>query len=68
MAAVDIRAVDRPGLQDLSYRVFDGRKLVAAFARRDDAEHWIEEFGHPKMKLREASMQGKVAGPKASGR
>ncbi len=62
-----IRAVAAPDLRALRYLVFDRRKLVAAFARRDDAEHWIEEFGHPRMKLREVSKQGKVAGPKASG-
>jgi hypothetical protein len=68
MAPDTIRAVDRPGLQDLSYRVFDGRKLVAAFARRDDAEQWIEQIGHPTMKLREVSKQGKTAKPNAGGR
>jgi hypothetical protein len=68
MAADAIGAVDRPGLQNLSYLVFDGRKLVAAFARRDDAEQWIEEIGHPTMKLREVSKQGKTAKPNAGDR
>jgi hypothetical protein len=47
------RAVAQPNLQSLSHMVFDGHLLVAAFARRDDAEQWIEECGHPAMKLRE---------------
>ncbi len=63
-----IRAVAGPDLRALSYLVFDRRKLVAAFVRRDDAEQWIEEFGHPGMELREASKPGKVAKSNASGR
>jgi hypothetical protein len=62
MAADAIGAAERPGLQNLSYRVFDGRKLVAAFARRDDAEQWIEVIGHPAMVLREVN-KGRMAGP-----
>ena len=42
----------QPLLHSLSYVVFDEHKLVAAFARRDDAEHWHEECGHPAMDLR----------------
>jgi hypothetical protein len=41
--------------QSLSYLVFDGKTLVAAFALRDDAEHWIEECGNRAMKLRRMS-------------
>jgi len=47
--------------------VFDEHKLVAAFALRDDAEQWIEEFGHPTMELREMSKRGKV-GPNVGSR
>jgi hypothetical protein len=54
------RAVSEPDLQCLNYLVFEGRKPVAAFALRDDAEQWIEEFGHRAMKLRKASKPGKV--------
>ena len=52
-------------MQSLRYLVFDGRKLVAAFARRDDAEHWIEEMGHPAMELREVSTRRRAARPDA---
>ena len=62
-----IRAVARPGVQSLPYLVFDGRKLVAAFARRDDAGHWIEEMGHPAMELRIVSTQRRAARPDADG-
>jgi hypothetical protein len=51
----ELRAVTRPDLQSLSYMVFEGQELVAAFAMRDDAEHWIEECGHPAMELRDMS-------------
>lgn len=44
-------AVAQLDLQSLSHLVFDGLMLVAAFARRDDAEEWIEQCGHPAMKL-----------------
>jgi len=63
-----IRTAAEPDLHSLSYLVFDGHKLVAAFALRDDAEQWIEEFGHSTMKLRERSKRGKVARPNMGGR
>jgi hypothetical protein len=50
-----ISAVAQPDLKTLSYLVLDRRTLVAAFAMRDDAEHWIEECGNPAMELREMS-------------
>jgi len=37
---------------------------VAAFAMRDDAEHWIEEFGNREMKLREMGASTKRVPPK----
>jgi hypothetical protein len=61
-------AVTQSDLQSLSYLVFDHRKLVAAFAQRDDAEQWIEQFGHPTMELREMGMRGKVVKPNVDGR
>jgi hypothetical protein len=64
----EMRAVIQSDLQSLSYLVFDRRKLVAAFAQRDDAEQWIEEFGHPTMELREMNKQGKVVRPNVGGR
>jgi hypothetical protein len=63
-----MRAAALPDIHSLRYLVFDGRKLVAAFARRDDAGQWIEEIGHPTMELREVSKQGRVARPDAGGR
>jgi hypothetical protein len=48
----EVRVVTRPDWQKLIYLVFDGRDLVAAFALRDDAQLWIEEFGNHSMKLR----------------
>ena len=62
-----IRAAAGSGVQSLRYLVFDGRKLVAAFARRDDAEHWIEEMGHPAMELRGANARRRAARPDADG-
>jgi hypothetical protein len=47
-----VRAVAQPDSQSLSHLVFDGPMLVAAFARRDDAKQWVEQCGHPAMKLR----------------
>lgn len=61
-------AAAQPELQSLSYLVFDRHRLVAAFARRDDAEQWIEEFGHPTMELREMGKRGKAVKPNAGGR
>jgi hypothetical protein len=66
------RAVAQPGLRNLCYLVFDGHKLVAAFARRDDAVHWLEECGHPAMDLRrisafDAPLPSRVAQPGKSG-
>jgi hypothetical protein len=49
----EISAVAQPDLKTLSYLVLDRRTLVAAFAMRDDAEHWIDECGNPAMELRE---------------
>jgi hypothetical protein len=66
MAADAIGAIARPGLQNLSYQVFDGRKLVAAFARRDDAEQWIEVIGHPAMVLRKVSKRRAAGSDKGS--
>jgi hypothetical protein len=63
-----MRAAAQPDLQSLSYLVFDGHKLVAAFALRDDAEQRIEEFGHPTMELREMSKRGKVVRSNMGGR
>lgn len=51
----EISAVAQPDLKTLSYLVLDRRTLVAAFAMRDDAEHWIDECGNPAMELREMS-------------
>ena len=51
----EISAVAQPDLKNLSYLVLDRRTLVAAFAMRDDAEHWIDECGNPAMELREMS-------------
>ena len=34
------------------YLVLDERALVAAFAMRDDAEHWIQACGNSAMELR----------------
>jgi hypothetical protein len=51
-AKPEILAVAQPGLDSLGYLVFDGHKLVAAFARRHDAEHCLEECGHPAMDVR----------------
>ncbi len=48
-----MRALSQADKQKLAYLVFDGHRLVAAFAMRDDAEHWIEECGSLAMKLRE---------------
>jgi hypothetical protein len=62
------RTAAQPDLHSLSYLVFEGHKLVAAFALRDDAEQWIEEFGHPAMELRKISKQGKVVRPNVGGR
>jgi len=64
----EMRVVTQSDLQSLSYLVFDRRKLVAAFAQRDDAEQWIEEFGHPTMELREMSKRGKVVRPNMGSR
>jgi len=51
----EISAVAQPDLKTLSYLVLDRRTLVAAFAMRDDAEHFIEECGNSAMELREMS-------------
>ncbi len=58
-----IRTVAQPDLQSLSYQVFEGNKLVAAFARRDDAQQWIEEFGNSRMELLEVSKRGRAVRP-----
>jgi len=58
-----MRAAAQSDLQSLSYLVFDRHKLVVAFALRDDAEQWIEEFGHPTMELRDMSKRAKVVRP-----
>ncbi|MBV8055613.1 MAG: hypothetical protein JO071_10280 [Deltaproteobacteria bacterium] len=63
-----IRTAAQPDMHSLSYLVFDGHKLVAAFALRDDAQQWIEEFGHSMMKLREMNKRGKAARPNMGGR
>jgi hypothetical protein len=49
----EVRAVGAPDWQKLTYLVFERHQLVAAFAKRDDAEHWIEECGNHSMKLHE---------------
>jgi len=36
----------------LTYLVFERKELIAAFAMRDDARHWIEECGNQAMRLR----------------
>jgi hypothetical protein len=59
-----VRAVAEPDWQKLTYLVFDGQKLVAAFAMRDDAQHWIEECGNRAMKLREMSAPNAHGPPK----
>lgn len=41
----------QPDLAPLKYLVFDGDELVAAFAMRSDAEHWIEDCGNHAMTL-----------------
>jgi hypothetical protein len=51
----EVYAVAQPDLQSLTYLVFDGHALVAAFAMRDDAEQWIGECGNSTMELREMS-------------
>jgi hypothetical protein len=51
----EVHAVAKPYWQKLTYLVFDGQKLVATFAMREDAQHWIEECGNRAMKLREMS-------------
>jgi hypothetical protein len=53
--------------QQLAYLVFDGHKLVAAFAMRDDAELWIEECGNHAMKLRRASRSFPPSRPRRQG-
>jgi len=45
----DVQAV----LRSLNYLVFDGNRLVAAFAWLDDAQQWVEESGNPTMRVRE---------------
>jgi hypothetical protein len=47
--------VAQPDWQRLAYLVFDGQRLVAAFALRDDAEDWIEQCGNQQMMVRESS-------------
>ncbi|MBV8772964.1 MAG: hypothetical protein JO166_11650 [Deltaproteobacteria bacterium] len=51
----EVRSVAEPDWRKLVYLVFDGHKLVAAFALRDDAQHWIEECGNHAMELRQIS-------------
>jgi hypothetical protein len=41
--------------QHLTYLIFDGLSLVAAFAMRDDAEGWIDVCGNQQMTLRKSS-------------
>ncbi len=56
----EVPAAARPDLQTLSYLVLEGHRPVAAFAMRDDAEHWIEECGHPAMELRKVGKRRSV--------
>ena len=58
----------RAAVRDLPYLVFDRNKLVAAFAWRDDAEQWIEEFGHSTMQVRQISQRRRAPKPNAGGR
>jgi hypothetical protein len=62
-----VRPVARPNRKKLTYLVFDGHKLVAAFAMRDDAELWIEECGNLAMKLRDTSAPWHPQRPKRGG-
>jgi hypothetical protein len=50
-----IRVAAQADSPTLCQLVFDDHKLVAAFARRDDAEQWIEQCGHPAMELCDSS-------------
>jgi hypothetical protein len=59
-----IRAAAQPDLQSLTYLVFDGEKLVAAFVMRDDAEHWIEDCGNHAMKVLEMNLTSQPPQPK----
>jgi hypothetical protein len=63
----EMRAITAAALRRLNYLVFDRNNLVAAFAWLDDAEQWIEEYGHPTMRLHEVR-RGKLSGPISSGR
>lgn len=57
----EVRTASQPNLQSLSYLVFDGHRLVAAFAMRDDAEQWIEDCGNRTMEVRERSAPSQPA-------
>lgn len=60
----EVRSIVEPDWQKLVYLVFDGHKLVAAFALRDDAQHWIEECGNHAMELRQISAPAEVRRPR----